>query len=95
MTPQFYVKWKGYPDSANTWEPLGNLEGCHDILREFLITTFTTNLNALTQTSGSGEQSGSVSASVSPSGSPPPVAGSSKKQRKLKNRQTSQDMVVM
>jgi hypothetical protein len=21
---QYFVKWKGYPDSENTWEPLGN-----------------------------------------------------------------------
>ncbi|KAK3821786.1 MAG: hypothetical protein J3Q66DRAFT_367456 [Benniella sp.] len=48
MNPQLYLKWKDYPDRPNTWEPLGNLEGCHDILREFLI-TFTTNMNALTQ----------------------------------------------
>lgn len=27
--PYFFVKWKGYPRSANTWEPLANLKECN------------------------------------------------------------------
>lgn len=33
---QFKIKWKGYADSASTWEPRENIErGASDILREF------------------------------------------------------------
>ena len=28
------MKWKGYPESQNTWEPLEHLE-CHEKLKEF------------------------------------------------------------
>ena len=30
----YFVKWKGYPESQNTWEPLEHLE-CHEKLKEF------------------------------------------------------------
>lgn len=33
--PHFLVKWKGYPASSNTWEPLNNLDDC-DLLPPFL-----------------------------------------------------------
>ena len=31
----YFVKWKGWPESDNTWEPIGNLEECKDKLKEF------------------------------------------------------------
>lgn len=31
----YRVKWVGYPTSANTWEPLSNLEGSKDMVRAF------------------------------------------------------------
>ena len=32
---QYLVKWKGYDESENTWEPPANLRTCMDKLREF------------------------------------------------------------
>ena len=32
---QFYIKWKGFPTSANTWEPIENLN-CPSILLRYL-----------------------------------------------------------
>lgn len=33
---QFYVKWKGWDEKENTWEPLTNLSNCNEILVNFL-----------------------------------------------------------
>ena len=32
---QYLVKWKNYPDSENTWEPLRNLANCQLLLQQF------------------------------------------------------------
>ncbi|KAF9276111.1 hypothetical protein BGZ68_010257 [Mortierella alpina] len=39
-TPQFNVKWLGYPYDSNTWEPLENLSNCLGMVKEYLLTTF-------------------------------------------------------
>ena len=31
----YRVKWHGWPSSANTWEPIQNLEECKDLIKEF------------------------------------------------------------
>lgn len=37
---KFLVKWKGYADSTNTWEPITHLENCMDTLVNFLSNYF-------------------------------------------------------
>ncbi|WVZ58230.1 hypothetical protein U9M48_008518 [Paspalum notatum var. saurae] len=32
---QYLVKWRGWPEGANTWEPLENLKACSDIVDAF------------------------------------------------------------
>ena len=32
---QYLVKWKNYPGSENTWEPLRNLTNCQLLLQQF------------------------------------------------------------
>jgi len=32
---QYLIKWKGYPHSENTWEPIHSLGNCQMILRRF------------------------------------------------------------
>ena len=32
---EFFLKWKGYPESENTWEPLSNLN-CHELLKHYM-----------------------------------------------------------
>jgi hypothetical protein len=32
---QYLVKWKGYPDLENTWEPIANLKGSEEYIEEF------------------------------------------------------------
>lgn len=34
-TTVFYVKWKGYSDEENTWEPKSNLAHAADLLKEY------------------------------------------------------------
>jgi chromobox protein 1 len=45
---EYFVKWKGYPTSDNTWEPIEHLTNCAD-----LVTTFDYNFNSLKNHKGS------------------------------------------
>ena len=33
---QYLIKWKGYGDFENSWEPEGNLSNAKEVLQEFL-----------------------------------------------------------
>eukprot|EP00257_Ricinus_communis_P018941 XP_015577781.1 chromo domain-containing protein LHP1 isoform X2 [Ricinus communis] len=32
---QYLIKWRGWPEAANTWEPLENLQSCSDVIDAF------------------------------------------------------------
>jgi hypothetical protein len=32
---QYFIKWRGYPDSENTWEPMTNLQNSHDLIQQW------------------------------------------------------------
>jgi hypothetical protein len=33
----YLVKWKGYNTSENTWEPIENLIGCHQLIQQYCL----------------------------------------------------------
>ncbi|KAJ9086742.1 hypothetical protein DSO57_1001001 [Entomophthora muscae] len=35
-TPQYYVKWAGYPPKESTWEPVSNLPNTHRAIKQYL-----------------------------------------------------------
>ncbi|XP_059057324.1 histone-lysine N-methyltransferase Su(var)3-9-like isoform X1 [Achroia grisella] len=45
----FFVKWKGWPDSENTWEPIEHLDNCPKVLNEFLANEELKHFNKLEQ----------------------------------------------
>lgn len=43
----FFIKWKGWPSSTNTWEPFDNLQKCIPLLRSFVSNQEAEQKNAL------------------------------------------------
>ena len=44
----YLIKWKGYPTSDNTWEPLTNLGNCRELLKDFRKKTSQTEAKSAT-----------------------------------------------
>lgn len=41
LQPYYYLKWEGYTNRHNTWEPIENLTGCAELLAQFEISRAT------------------------------------------------------
>lgn len=37
LQEEWLVKWLGWPESAATWEPIENLQGCLHLVNEFTV----------------------------------------------------------
>ena len=54
----YLVKWEGYPEEQNTWEPVSNLSNVKDMIREFekkIELGITANQTSTSITSGEAE----------------------------------------
>jgi hypothetical protein len=56
---KFLVKWQGYPDSQNTWEPFENLKSCPSVIEEFFGTQTTATKRSISSQKETNKKSNS------------------------------------